>query len=35
MKIYFATRLRSFFKHLSSNPHFEYQSIVSDICDLL
>ena len=35
MKIYFATRLRSFFKHLSSNPNFEHQFIVPATYDLL
>lgn len=34
MKIYFATRLRSFFQHLSSNPNFEHQFIVPTTYDL-
>ena len=34
MRIYFATRLRSFFQHLSSNPNFNHQFVVPTTYDL-
>lgn len=34
MRVYFATKLRSFFKHLLSNPNFKHEFVMSSTYDL-